>query len=260
MSTFLDQPNTSTPVSRQQTTTPRPSLPRSNSTPSWHKNSSMENLRPPRTLQPPVVTTINTGPSLKKRHSTYTLPSPLDRPRGSGPLSIAPIRPLRNPARVGVTATSSVAGKKSGPNSRPSTASSSREEITPWEFASGPVGDGPPPASPIPSGSASPLSAQARPSPTTGLVSEVTPWEMYPVRRSATSRSSLTSGFIEEVTPWELHPVPAIMPSRSTLATGPMEDVTPWELAAVPPPVDIPAPINTEKRSSVSGILALILF
>ncbi|GLB38376.1 hypothetical protein LshimejAT787_0502410 [Lyophyllum shimeji] len=180
---------------------------------------------------------------LKKRHSTYVLSPPLDQPKTPVPVpGPPPKRPLRNPARPGVVMPG--AGPKPKAKSRPSTATGTREEITPWEFEPGPANDEPP-TTPLSSRS-SPVSTKVRASLTTGPVAEVTPWELYPVTRSATSRSSLTTGMIEEVTPWELQPVPSAVPNRSTLATGPMEEVTPWELA--------PAPVVTEsipqKRSS----------
>ncbi|KAF5382753.1 hypothetical protein D9615_002896 [Tricholomella constricta] len=239
MPTFLEQLDTA--VNGQPNLNPRPSLPRSNSTPSWPKNASMESLRSPRA--PPLSHPSISAPPLRKRHSTYVLSLPPDRPKTPVPVpGIPPKRPTRNPARVGVAAPA-----KPKANSRPSTATGTREEVTPWEFAPGPISDEPP-ATPV-SGSSSPVSTRARPSLTTGPVAEVTPWELYPVRRSATSGSSFSTALVEEVTPWELHPVPSIIPSRSTLATGPVEEVTPWELAPPSSSADPPAPIS-EKRSS----------
>ncbi|KAF8073742.1 hypothetical protein FPV67DRAFT_763246 [Lyophyllum atratum] len=242
MSTFLEQLDK--PVNGQTKLSHRPSLPRSNSSPSWPKNASMESLLTPRI--PQLSNALSSGPMLRKRHSTYVLSPPPDHPKPPVPVpDLPPKRPIRNPARVGV-ATPAV-GPKPKARSRPSTATGTREAITPWEFEPGPTTDEPP-TTPTSSRS-SPVSARARQSLATGPLAEVTPWELYPVRMSATSRSSLTTGLVEEVTPWELHPVPSVMPTRSTLATGPMEEVTPWELAPKPPSTEPAVPVN-QKRSS----------
>ncbi|KAG6890598.1 hypothetical protein C0995_006574 [Termitomyces sp. Mi166 len=246
MSASLEQPNA--PVNGQHAPNPRLSLPRSNSIPSsssWHKNASMVSLASQRTLQPSVAP----APLLRKRHSTYVLPTPPDRATTPVPVpGTSPIRPLRNQMRIAAPTSAPLSKKKSGSKSPPSTATAAREEITPWEFQPGPLNIEPSKASPV-SDNSSPVSTRPQQSLATGLVSEVTPWEIYPVRRSATSRSSLTSKFIREVTPWELHPVPIVMPNRSTLATGPVEDVTPWELGPTPPLTKSSATIN-EKRST----------
>ncbi|KAG6891645.1 hypothetical protein C0992_012694 [Termitomyces sp. T32_za158] len=250
MSTSLEQPNAS--VNERHTLNSRPSLPRSNSIPStWPNTASMALLGPRTTLQPPAPP----APPLRKRHSTYILPTPADRAKTPVPVpDHSPIRPLCNPVLGDITATTPLSKKKNGFKGLPSLTTGAQREIT-QGFQPGSMNNKPSQASPVASDSSSPVSTRLRQFLATGPVSEVTPWEMYPVRRSATSHTSLTSGYVEEVTPWELHPVPSVMPNRSTLATGPLEDVTPWELGPAPPPTEL-----NEKQFSVSRKLTLILF
>lgn len=239
----------------------RPPFPRSNSAP-WSKTPSMESISSAQKSRVPNVLT----PALRKRHSTYVLSSPLDQPNTPVP-GIPPQRPLRNPARE--AAGSSTILTKSKPRSRPSTATGTREEITPWEFVPGPmVEENPITASPVASGSGSsgggsPLSSTRTRSPlTTGTVAEVTPWELYPVQMK-TTRSSLNTGLVEEVTPWELYPVPTTPTTRSSLATGRIEEVTPWELYPTPKYDEQPnsAPISQRySRSSVSRLVLDLIY
>ncbi|KAG5719736.1 Sterol 24-C-methyltransferase [Termitomyces sp. T112] len=209
----------------------------------------MVSLRSPRTPQPSIVP----APSLRKRHSTYVLPTPPDRAKTSVPVpGTSSIRPLRNPAHVATPTSAPLSKTKMSSKDLPFLATGAREEVTPWEFQPGPVNDDLPQASSVASDSSSPVSTRPQQPLVTGPMSEVAPWEMYPVCRSATSRSSLTSEFVEKVTPWELLPIPTVMPNRSTLATGPVEDVTPWELGPAPPSSESSATIS-ENRFSTRG-------
>lgn len=243
-----------------ETLTPPPSDDRSTSSktnptprskiPSTESNSSVRKSRVPNIL----------APALRKRHSTYVLSSPPDLPETAVP-NIPPQRPLRNPARgPGIVST------KPNTRSRPSTATGTREEVTPWEFTPGPmVDEGPISVAPVASGSSggsSPLSTRTRSSFITGTVEEVTPWELYPVQ-TKTTRSSLSTGLVEEVTPWELYPIPTLPTSRSSLATGLVEEVTPWELYPIPKYDEPPnsAPIGSKySRLSVSNLVFDVIY
>ncbi|KAG6868965.1 hypothetical protein C0993_006487 [Termitomyces sp. T159_Od127] len=207
----------------------------------------MVSLRSPQTLQP----SITPAPLLRKRHSTYVLPTPPDPAKTPVPLpDPSPIRPLCNSAFGDITTPVPPTEKKNGVKGLPTLRTSTTRD---WDFHSETRNDKLLQASPVASDSSSPISARLRQSLATGPVSEVAPWEMYPVRRSATSHTSLTSGSVEEVTPWELHPVPTVMPNRSTLATGPLEDVTPWELGPAPPSTISEKQFSTRGSSSNQG-------
>lgn len=225
----LDNPIVTTPASR-------PSFPRSNTAPSWHKTASMESFSSAHRAQ--SANALTSVPVLRKRHSTYVLSPPQDQPKTPVP-GMPPQRPLRNPARASALLVNTKKTPKT--RGRPSTATGTPEEVTPWELY------------PAPAPSEPSVSARGRPSLTTGEIADVTPWELYPVG-STNGRSSLTTGLVEEVTPWELHPVPAITPSRSTLATGLVEEVTPWELFPSPAYESPNSATINEKhsRSSVS--------
>jgi hypothetical protein len=222
----------------------------------------MESISSVRKSRVPSVLT----PALRKRHSTYVLSSPPDQLKTPVP-GVPPQRPLRNPARGG--AGPSTVSTKSKPQSRPSTATGTREEVTPWEFVPGPIVDESPiTTAPVASGSgsgsrggSSPLSTRTRSSLTAGTVAEVTPWELYPVQ-TKTTRSSLNTGLVEEVTPWELYPVPTTPTTRSSLATGLVEEVTPWELYPTPKYDEPPNSALSQKysRPSVSHLVFDLIY
>ncbi|RDB17885.1 hypothetical protein Hypma_000730 [Hypsizygus marmoreus] len=246
--TFLEPPGT--PIDKPlpllaSTTDAPPSFPRSNTTPLWPRTASMESLSSSRSNRQSHA--MGSAPMLKKRHSTYVLSQPQDRTMAPVP-GVTPQRPLRNPAR----ATTSLPGAHPKPKaiSRPSTATGTREEVTPWELFPVPDPDAGPSAQL--GGSSSPISVHARPSLTTGTVADVTPWELYPVR-DPTGRSALITGLVEEVTPWELHPVPVSVPLRSTLSTGPVEEITPWELFPSPTYDESPSSATVNEKHSRSS-------
>ncbi|KAJ7175947.1 hypothetical protein C8R46DRAFT_1080142 [Mycena filopes] len=109
-----------------------------------------------------------TTPTIQKRHSTNTFTTHAS----TASTSIAPPRPPRNPARVDST-------KERRPRKtprRPSTATGTREEVTPWEFF--------------------PVNA---------------PTEQLPILTSeetAKQSSATATGKREDVLPWELFPAP----------------------------------------------------
>ncbi|KAJ6605681.1 hypothetical protein B0H10DRAFT_2076669 [Mycena sp. CBHHK59/15] len=109
----------------------------------------------------PLVTT----PTLKKRHSTYTFTQP-----ETAVLPVVPPRPPRNPARKG----SGVPEKNPQNTKRPSTATGTREEVTPWEFF--PV-NAPTEGLPI---LTSDETAKQSSATATGKREDVLPWEMFP--------------------------------------------------------------------------------
>jgi hypothetical protein len=133
----------------------------------------------------------NAMPTLKKRHSTYTLPSPPDPPPTNPPQ-----RPRHLPRRGGgvpVTPTKLKAEK------RPSTAPGAHEDPATWIDSSAHDTNSP--------SSSSPVSTRTRfSSAGTGPVEQVTPWALHPTQ-PPTSHHTLLTGPAEGVTPWEVFPV-----------------------------------------------------
>ncbi|KAF9450567.1 hypothetical protein P691DRAFT_758075 [Macrolepiota fuliginosa MF-IS2] len=179
-------------------------------------------------------------PPLKKRPSA--LQNPLIPTPPSLPSPVFQSRPGQSP-RTGSTMLDSPPPLPRKSSSRPSTANS-REDVTPWEFQSGPL---PVVSSPVEFEKALTPTQKNRPSSRPPSVKSVHP-------PSLRSRSSSTAiGQVEEVTPWELYPpipekntkyhlptepIPEQTSPTASLSpvttTGYVEDVTPWEL--VPPP------------------------
>ncbi|KAJ7927980.1 hypothetical protein B0H13DRAFT_1968850 [Mycena leptocephala] len=104
------------------------------------------------------------SPTLQKRHSTSAL-----IPLTPEPGPAAPPRPPRNPARA-----ASSASEKTKKPRRPSTATGTREEVTPWEFF--PV-NAPTEQLPILTSEESTKQSSATP---TGKREDVLPWELFP--------------------------------------------------------------------------------
>lgn len=136
-------------------TTGRPYFSRSNSSPRASASTSA----------PPI------NRAIRKRHSTYTLSPPPDRP-----ISPVPVTPPQGPPRNPAPEPSGTPSIKTESKGRPPTATGTREEVTPWELFPAPMVDETPPR--VYKVSAAPT--LTRPPSKTNLVEEVTPWELYP--------------------------------------------------------------------------------
>jgi hypothetical protein len=205
-----------------------------------HRTPSSDSIAT--TASMPSHPTTASHPPLRKRHSNYLRGTE----RSTSPIpEMPPTRPPRNPARPHSIYPSS--------SSRPSTATSAKEDVTPWEVQSATVGDDRARARSGAPSIRSKASSVGLGGASTGPVEEVTPWELYPVPATVPSKRATSTSSSVPHTPSASSP----RFPHSSKPTGATEDVTPWELYPEPEPeINSPTqkPIFTE--SPQASILA----